>query len=548
MGNVDFNLNTNIKQKTAELKEGAMAMRQVTAEAQKADRQIDKNTKASRKQTTEKKKLVKVDKDLSKAEKQLARDTEKSLRAADRSAKATKRAAKAEENRRVKLELLNASLKRSSLRMAEQRKFDSFRGRAGRGAKRAGRVAGTVGAAAFVAGATKGFRDASEEATNFSDSMTALLSLGDNAQNFEKVRKQVEDLSLSARMDVEDIARAMFTLESATANLSKGIREDLLAESIELARANGTELEPTLNALTTAYQIYGDEVESVADLQNKLQLTQQRGKMTFDDLAHFMPDVASAAQAMGISLDEVNASLAVATIKGGRSEKTFTGLRNVFLRMSDAEEKGIRLTGDFSDKLKQLQSVDKNILKDLFGAEAIAVINNLVQGAGQFNKELAMTKNIQGDISAETLENRKRFDPFFRASEEKKLQEQITKKQQRDESIASITTEISTFIQTLTVAAARVAGDFSGAAGTGSERGEMERAVYLKDAAKSALATPTKFDDVQAAATIDRYGKKGNDISGMESILAKLNASIKGNSSTMDKVKQNSNQNSEVRK
>jgi len=566
-----LNLDTNIKQKTAELKEGAMAMRQVTTEAKKADRQIAKNVKAGRAQSTVNKFLAKERKAEAVAIKKSARETAAATRATERDAKAKFRSARASARLREREASLMSGIKKRQTTLREQQRANSFGGRVrAKGDAFAPVGAGLVIAAGITAGVA-GIREATAASMEFSDTMTGLLSLGNNAQNFDKINAQVQDLSITSGKSVKEIAGAMFTLQSATSNLSQSIRDDLLKESIELSKANGTELEPTLNALTTTYQIYGKEVKNVADLQNKLQLTQQRGKLTFQDLATFLPDVASAAQAMGFSLNEVNAALTVATVKGGRTDKTFTGLRNVFLRLEEAQKKGITLTGSFADKIEQLQKVDKLKLLDIFGAESIAVINNLVKGAGQFNIELEKTRDIRGDIAAQTLAARLNNDPFFAASEDARRKEQVSEALKRDPKAVSksatleiVSTAIKSSLANLIVDdfdkrnlipgffqfdQLRKLGTEEGAFGEFKKAGNLLETSRDKDRlafGNAALESAGLADDRQAIRELS--GQQGGVSPQIANLIDKLQKGVSESARAFDKGFQKRQQDSDVRK
>ncbi len=488
-------------------------------------------------------KVTKEIKQLSKAQESLIEET-KRLDRAERGLASQEKAL--ERNIKARARAMNKANQESRLGARVARG-----GRAVGGALSSGAViGGAVAAGAAALAVSKGIRESSAEALGFADSMTALLSLGNNAKNFKQIRAQVEELSITSGKSVAEIANGMFTLQSATSNLSQAIRDDLLRESIELSKANGTQLEPTLNALTTVFQIYGKEVKNVADLQNKLQLAQQRGKLTFDDLARFMPEVSAAAQAMGFSLNEVNAALTVATIKGGRSETTFTGLRNVFLRIHDAEKKGISLTGTFAEKLEQLSRVDPNTLKELFGAESIAVINNLVKGVAQFNRELEITKNVQGDIAGDTIKNRLENDPFFAVSERLNQKRQTIAALKRDPKMAEIATKFEAQLDVFALEAARLATDptailrsimaitpvgfsLEGAGvdvsgqSVGDRFAQLDKKTQragLISRGESALATPSRSDDFQAAQAI-----AGSDVpmnARLANVLERLEASM----------------------
>lgn len=450
----------------------------------------------------------------------VAKETKKLVDQQRKAVAMAKKHEKAQARLQLREDKLTSSLKKRTAAMSQQHRAQMRNQGVGGAVRRGGRAAasgastaGGIAGAVGLGAAVSGLREATAEALQFSDTMTGLLSLGNNAQNFEAIKNSVEDLSISSGKSVAEVAEAMFTLQSATSNLSDSIRDDLMREAIELSKVNGSQLGPTLMALVKTYQIYGSEVKSVADLQNKLQLTAQRGVLTFKDMATFLPEVASSAQAMGFSLDEVNAALVVATQKGGRTETTFTGLRNVFLRMTDAEKKGIELTGTFAEKIEQLSKVDKNILKDLFGAESIAVINTLTTSVGQFNNELALTKNIQGDIAGQTLAQRKRNDPFFKLSEDVNRKRRVTEQFKRDPEMAKIGSDFETQWEVFKVGmAGMLTGNFKKGIGAGTRFNEINEEAKLADLGNAALGTSGTMDDIRAI----------QDISGADRMTPKL--------------------------
>jgi len=570
MGEVKFNLDTNIKQKTAELKEGAMAMRQVASEAQKADRQAVKNTKTTRAQVGEKKKLIKSDKELSIAERKLARETERSLRNADKSARAHKRAAKAAEGRRTKLELLNASLKRSSMRMAEQQKFNSLGGRfgrvAGRGGRAIGRGAKRVGQGAVLAtaaSAVKGITDTADETERFTQAITPLLALGDNLDNIEKVMKRIDDVSLETGLDADKVADAMFVLESATAGLSKTIQGSLLQDSIELAKVNREELEPSVLAMAKSYNIFKDQVRDTTELQNILQTVTEDGINNFGDIARLFPDVGASAKALGIDIKEVAAAIVVATKVGGDVSKTYTGVRNVFSRMRKAEEQGIKLTGSLVERFQQLSKVDVTKLQDIFGDEAFTVVANITSDVDGYRKSLEKLKGLKGDIVLGKLIKRREKDPFFRESERKAANKQITSKQQRDIFITEFSNNAGSFFDAFKIFAARASTlDFEGAGNVGAEREFLRKQIEISRETERIISTPGIADDVKAAAGLESIKEKVGELpEPMVRALDRLNRSIEifnGNQSsgdktqkdlalTVGKIKGKNNQTSEVR-
>jgi len=316
------------------------------------------------------------------------------------------------------------SQKEFSKSVRSARRFDRNLGKLGRTAFRFG--AGFVGAGIVTAGLQNFMRildRAGSSTAAFEDEMTGLLSLGDNVNRIAELKDEVLGMSNAWGISRGQISATLFDLQSGTANLSDAIRDDLMRSGLELHKLTGAELPTSLKALIKTYQIYREELGTVATAQNKLVYLGEQGYLTFQEMANLLPDVLPAAKAMGASLDEVFAALVTATQYGGRTEKTFTGVRNVFLRMSNAEREGIRLTGDFTEKMRQLArlgSGDK--MKRIFGDEAIAVASTLAERSGEVRNNLQAIANLPDDIVGRKLAKRM-TDPSYRFAEGRKTTE-----------------------------------------------------------------------------------------------------------------------------
>ena len=306
--------------------------------------------------------------------------------------------------------------------------------RAGRGIRRLGAsltslrgalITGAIGATVIqgIRNFASSLQDSASEVRKFENELTELLSLGDNIRNIDNIRQSVLGMSNAFGIARSQIADAMFNLQSGTANLSKVIQNELLRSSIELKEVYGGDLSTDMKALVKVFQIYGNTIQDVTSIQQKLAFLAEEGFLTFEEMATLLPDVASAAQAMGTSLDEVVAALVVATQRGGKTEKTFTGFRNVILRMNKAQEEGIALSGSLADRLSQLRAATEGrpeLIKKIFGDEAIATANNLLTSVSQIDDVLRRLDTDVPDVGAKLAS---RFtDAAFQAA---KLNEQF---------------------------------------------------------------------------------------------------------------------------
>lgn len=280
-----------------------------------------------------------------------------------------------------------------------------------------GLVAGGVGGAVSMA-----FREINQEAGKLAakhgdleKAITPLSSLGDNVGNLVAIRREVAQLAGAADAGTDAIGRFLFDLQSSTGNLSKALRNELKIATLDLSEATGGDLVTAQNLLTKSYQIFGHEVANVIELQNKLMHAQDQGSFSFEDLAARLPELASAGQVVGLSLNEVLAAMIGASQKSGSIEKTFTGLRNVFLTMAEAQEKGVELTGSFIDKLERLNEEFESsprAMQKLFGKEAVVHAQNMATSVDVIRDNLEKISGISGDESAaEELIRKRLTDP-----------------------------------------------------------------------------------------------------------------------------------------
>lgn len=232
-------------------------------------------------------------------------------------------------------------------------------------------------------------RMVSDEVRRFESEMTGLVAVEDNVNRIARLKDEVLSLSNAWGVASGVVSQALYSIQSSASNLPEKEQRDLLDSAIELSKFYGSDMANVTMGLTKTFQIYREELRSVREAQQKLALLADEGVVEFEEIARLFPDVASAAEAMGVSFDTVVAALIPATQRGGRTEVTFTGLRNVILRMNNAQKEGILLTGSFTDKLRQLGEVaDPQMLERIFGAQALAAANNLIKSVDQIDEAL----------------------------------------------------------------------------------------------------------------------------------------------------------------
>lgn len=143
---------------------------------------------------------------------------------------------------------------------------------------------------------------------------------------------------------------ALYSAISAGADTEHAV--DLVAVAVKAARGGFTDTETAVDGLTSALNAYGMETADAQGLANKFLVTQNLGKTTFGQLAGSIGTVAPTANAAGVSVEELLASVASLTANGIGTSEAMTGMKaalsNVIKPTSEASKLAEQLGIDFS--------------------------------------------------------------------------------------------------------------------------------------------------------------------------------------------------------
>jgi len=281
-----------------------------------------------------------------------------------------------------------------------QKAFNSF------GKTMAGVAGGFLGAQGIrmAVGATVAeFKKLSETTVQFEKDMGGLLSLGDNLSRIGEKKGGVLELSSAFGKTREEAARMFFDIQSGASHFSTALQKEIRTSTLGLVDLTNAPLVESNKMLLKSMLIYGDQLKDPTDAMNKLFKTAELGFMTVEDLANLFPDLASVAKPLGHSIDEVGAALVVATQLGGNNEKTFTGLRNAYLKMNDAIKAGYTTRKSFVEQLKDLSKMDAFKLTEVFGARSATAMFGLVENVERLPGLIAEIGGQEGNLVLEKL-------------------------------------------------------------------------------------------------------------------------------------------------
>lgn len=211
--------------------------------------------------------------------------------------------------------------------------------------------------------------------------------------------------------------------EAAYQSLSASVPTDQVAKftktAANLAKTGFTDTASAVDVLSTAINAYGLKTSETSKLSDMLIQTQNRGKITVNELAAQMGNVIPTASALGVNMANLSTGYVQLTKQGINAAASTTELRAMFNELSKSGS-GVskvlkKQTGkDFTTLMKSGKSLgdvmqilgnsvkgNKTEFKNLWsnsraGAGALALLN---AGSKDFNKQLGDMNNSTGNVS-----------------------------------------------------------------------------------------------------------------------------------------------------
>ena len=206
------------------------------------------------------------------------------------------------------------------------------------------------------------FRDFEKQFTSVvtlldqSNFATKSLNVGINDLN-----KGVTKLRAETGESFTNLNKGLFDLISAGVDAEKGI--DTLRIATNLAKAGATNTSVAVDGLTSVINAYGYEASDATQLSAKFFTAQKLGKTTIEELSSSFGKVGTNAESLGVSFEEVLASISAVTLGGVGTSEAYTGLAAVFANVirptKEASDEAKRLGIEFSSTALRAQGLNK---------------------------------------------------------------------------------------------------------------------------------------------------------------------------------------------
>ena len=233
-----------------------------------------------------------------------------------------------------------------------------------------------------------------------------------------QIRKDVKAISNAHGIAQTEVAGAMY--EALSSGIDQSKVTEFTKSAVKLTKAGFTDMATVVDATTTVLNAYGDAAYDVGKIHDIFVKTQDKGKITVDDLGKNIGRVIPLAAAAGVNVDQLGASYAMLTAKGQNARIATTNLNSMIAELSASgtrADKALRgatgksfteLTksgtslGDVLGILNENATKSGMALNDMFGNTSAgqAAMSLFSEGAEGYNKMLKEMQNSDGATDA----------------------------------------------------------------------------------------------------------------------------------------------------
>lgn len=188
-------------------------------------------------------------------------------------------------------------------------------------------------------GAVLGF--IGSQITQLDAARAAVRTLGVDSDELGK-RLGALSVELGNNISQVDLTKAAYDVASSGFASAADATEILRASALG-AKGGFAEVNDVAAALTGVLNAYGLSASSATGIVDKFVQTQADGVITVRQYAAEIGNISSIAAASGISIEELNAAIATATLRGVPVAQTFTGLRQAISSIIKPSQQAVDL-------------------------------------------------------------------------------------------------------------------------------------------------------------------------------------------------------------
>lgn len=261
--------------------------------------------------------------------------------------------------------------------------------------KKAGKNMQSLGAKMTIATAplTLGIKKSIDAVRDLGYGIAKVNTLNDqNILPTEQLQKDIRKISDMVGISQDEIAEGYYQA------LSSGVQSkdvsNFVSSNVKLAKAGFTDMTTAIDATTTVLNAYRDKAYDVTKIHDILVKTQDKGKITVDELGHSLGQIIPTAATAGVNLDQLGAAYAILTSAGQPAERATTNINTMLQELSTTGTNADKAVRESTGKtFKQLMEDGKDL------EFVLGKINDVAQKSGL---ELA---DIFGSVTAKKAVN-----------------------------------------------------------------------------------------------------------------------------------------------
>lgn len=240
------------------------------------------------------------------------------------------------------------------------------------------------------------------------DSMAKLWSLADHtAISYNDLKQGVMDLSNQTGISFNEIAEQSYQAISAGSDTANAL--DVVKANAILAKTGFTDLANAMDLSTTVMNAYKMDAYELSHISDVLNITQDKGKTSVDQLSQSMGNVIPTASMYHVKLEQLSSGYAALTKNGIETSQAGTSLNSMFAELGSNGSKA-------SDILKNKTSKSFTELMDSGSrlTDVLKIIDDEAKKSGLSIGDIFSNKNaIKG--AASLTQNAKDFDDTLKA-------------------------------------------------------------------------------------------------------------------------------------
>lgn len=225
-----------------------------------------------------------------------------------------------------------AAAEMDRLNKAARRSTTSVRG-IGLSFKDVGRIIESQIIFAAISQIQQGFFEAADAAAEFQLQIARIAAIDQEQLGFDKLRGMTEKLAAELGRPLAEVGEAVFEALQNDIGTTAETFTKLSTDAQELALVTGGTLPQAVNALSSVYKSFGDEIEGVESISGQFFGTINAGRITLADLESSLGTLSPLAKEAGVGFKEMTNALATITLTGTKASVATTQLRNVFNKL-----------------------------------------------------------------------------------------------------------------------------------------------------------------------------------------------------------------------